>query len=90
MNNENNFPEGGMVRYGIVKTDCSYHQVKMTNDKNVFVIRTDSVRLDVDKRDGSVKLFDNKSNLVVGNAQPPAPRQERGFYLSILLTDKDR
>ena len=90
MNNENNFPEGGMVRYGIVKTDCSYHQVKMTNDKNVFVIRTDSVRLDVDKRDGSVKLFDNKSNLVVGNDQPPAPRQEGGFDLSFRLTDKER
>ena len=27
MNNKDNFPEGGMVRYGIVNTKCQHHMV---------------------------------------------------------------
>jgi|LSQX01.1.fsa_nt_gb alpha-glucosidase (family GH31 glycosyl hydrolase) len=90
MNNENNFPEGGMVRYGIVNTACSNHKVKVSNERNFIELSTDSARLNVDKRDGSVKLFDNKGNLVTGNDQPPAPRMEDGFELSFQLTDNER
>ena len=31
MNNKDNFPEGGMVRYGIVNTRCQPQQIKKTS-----------------------------------------------------------
>jgi alpha-glucosidase (family GH31 glycosyl hydrolase) len=90
MNSENNFPEGGMVRYGILNTACSHHQVKITNDRNFTEITTDSVKLTIDKGDGSVKLLDNDGKLIVGNDLPPSPGTAGGFELSFRLTGDER
>lgn len=45
LNNENSFPEGGVVRYGIVNTKCKCHQVKSTTEGNIIELLTEQAKL---------------------------------------------
>ena len=42
MNNKDNFPEGGMVRYGIVNTRCQPQQIKKTSSGSKIEFSTDA------------------------------------------------
>jgi alpha-glucosidase len=90
MNNQNTFPEGGMVRYGIVNTKYQGHKVKSSTKGDIVELLTDRVKLSVDKRDGKIKLFDNNGNILVQNDQPPKSNSEQGFELSFKLVDGER
>lgn len=90
MNNENNFPEGGMVKYGIVNTKCQDHRVRVSENENFAEIKTDSVILNIDKNDGAIKLLDNEGNIILRNDQPPISSLKKGFELSFHLEEDER
>jgi alpha-glucosidase len=90
MNNKDNFPEGGMVRYGIVSTRCQHHTVKKTSGGNTIQFSTDSARIVVNKKDGKIQLFGKTGNLLTQNDQPPKPGSEQGFEFSFELNQDDR
>jgi len=85
MNSKNSFPEGGMVKYGIVNAKCQNHKVKTTPKGNSVTISTDSAKISIDKKDGRVQLFGATGTLLVRNDQPPMPGPEQGFGLSFKL-----
>jgi alpha-glucosidase len=90
MNNKNTFPEGGMVKYGIVNTKCQGHQVNSSVKGNVVEYTTDKAKLSIDKKDGRITLFDLSGNIVTQNDQPPKSDPEKGFELSFKLDPKER
>jgi len=90
MNDHQTFPEGGMVRYGIVNTRCQGHQVKITTEGNFVELLTERVKLSVDRRDGKMQLYDKNGNILIQNDQPPRSDSEHGFELSYKLKDRER
>jgi hypothetical protein len=45
MNNKDHFPDGGMVKYGIVNTRCQHHKVKKNSKGSTIELSTDSARI---------------------------------------------
>ena len=90
MNNKDYFPEGGMVKYGIVNTKCQHHKVKKTSKGSAIEFTTDSARIVVDKKDGRIQSFGPAGNLLTQNDQPPKPGSEQGFELSFELKPGER
>ena len=90
MNNKDNFPEGGMVRYGIVNTRCQHHEVKRISKGSKIEFSTDSARIIVDKKDGKIQAFGPSGNLLTQNDQPPKPGSDQGFELSFELSPDER
>ncbi len=90
MNNKDQFPEGGMVRYGIVNTRCRHHKVKKISKGNSVEFATDSTRIVVNKKDGRIQVFGYNGDLVTQNDQPPSVGTEQGFNLSFGLAQDDR
>lgn len=85
MNNKNTFPEGGMVRYGIVNTKCQIQKVKKNTIGSTIEFSTDSAKISINKKDGRIQLFDTAGTLLIQNDQPPMPGSEQGFELSFKL-----
>lgn len=81
MNNKDNFPEGGMVRYGIVNTRCQHHEVKRTSKGSKIEFSTDSARIVVDKKDGKIQAFGTSGNFLTQNDQPPKPETRTGIRI---------
>ncbi|MCE5348134.1 MAG: DUF5110 domain-containing protein [Bacteroidales bacterium] len=90
MNSIDAFPDGGMVRYGIVSTRCQHHKVIKSNKGSNVEFSTDSARIVVNKKDGRIQLFGANGNLLTQNDQPPKASSEQGFYLSFGLVQNER
>ncbi|VAW17988.1 Alpha-glucosidase [hydrothermal vent metagenome] len=90
VNNKDSFPEGGMVRYGIVNAKCQGHKVNKSSTGNNIVFSTDSAKIIISKKDGSVQLFGMDGTLLVQNDQPPKPGPKQGFELSFKLSQDER
>jgi alpha-glucosidase (family GH31 glycosyl hydrolase) len=90
MNNKDYFPEGGMVRYGIVNTKCQHHKVIKTVKGNSIEFSTDSARIVVDRKDGRIQSFGATGNFLTQNDLPPKPGSEQGFELSFKLSQDER
>ena len=86
MNNKDYFPEGGMVKYGIVNTKCQHHKVNKTSKGSTIEFSTDSARIVVDKKDGRIQSFGATGNFLTQNDLPPKPGSEQGFELSFQLS----
>ena len=82
MNNIDAFPEGGMVKYGIVNTKCQHHIVKKNTKGNTIELSTDSAKIVVNKKDGRIQLFGTDGTMLIQNDQPPKPGPEQGFEIS--------
>lgn len=90
LNNKERFPEGGMVRYGIVNTKRMRNIVKITANDDYLELKTEKARLDVSKNDGKVVLYDNNGNILIRNDQSPSSAEEKGFHLSFTLKEEER
>jgi len=90
MNSKNSFPEGGMVKYGIVNAKCQNHGIKKIIKGNRIEFSSDNAKIIVDKKDGRVQLFGTTGTLLVQNDQPPMPGAEKGFELSFKLGPDER
>ena len=90
MNNQNSFPEGGMVKYGIVNTKCQGQKVTSAVKGNSIEYTTEQAKLSIDKKDGRITLSDLSGNIVTQNDQSPSSDPENGFGLSFKLGPKER
>ncbi|HNW56181.1 MAG TPA: glycoside hydrolase family 31 protein [Bacteroidales bacterium] len=90
INNKEEFPDGGMVRYGIVDTRCQHHKIKRNNKGNNIEFSTDNARIVLNKKDGKIQLFGADGRLLIQNDQSPKSCSEQGFDLSFGLTPDER
>ena len=90
MNNQPYFPEGGMVRYGIVNARYLGHKVTTSVKGNVIEFKTDRIQLNVDKRNGCIAMFDKDGNILVQNDISPRSDHENGFEISFRLAENEK
>jgi alpha-glucosidase (family GH31 glycosyl hydrolase) len=84
------FPEPGLVRYGVVRTDWPEVPASLTDDGEVFVIDTGAASLAVTRSDGRLSFRDAAGNVLAESPEPPRSDPRTGFQLDLDLRDGER
>ena len=84
------FPEPGLVRYGVVRSDLPPAPVEVAEDEQAVHLDTGEARLTVRRADGRMSLRDGQGNLLVQDAEAPRSDPERGFRACFALRDDER
>ena len=84
------FPEPGLVRYGVVRSDLPPAAVEVAEDEQAVHLDTGEARLTVRRADGRMSLRDGQGNLLVQDAEAARSDPERGFCACFALRDDER
>lgn len=84
------FPEPGLVRYGVIRTDWPAVDVAVTEADGLLRISTGQASLRVSQADGSIALADAGGRQLLASANPPQLGPADGFRASFALADDER
>lgn len=85
-----NFRESALIRYGIWSA-CTYSgECKVVDSPDKLNIHTEKAHLQVDKRNGSVVLFNAHGEVRTSQSLPPWSESERGFGAEFQLAEGER
>jgi alpha-glucosidase (family GH31 glycosyl hydrolase) len=84
------FPEPGLVRYGVIRADTPDVPVTVTEPEGAVCIDTGQASLTVSRTDGRMTLRDAAERVLVEDAAPPQAETGGGFRAELLLGEDER